>query len=463
MSDPAPEGEAPLSDARDETGWVALPETPAAEGTPGFVPGAVIGRYEIISLIATGGMAAVFLARVVGTSAPLLAIKRIHPHLARDDNFAKMFIDEARIAMRLHHRNVVPTHAIEDLDAPCIVMDYVDGDQLRRFMQSPQTADGRIPPAVATRIAADMLRGLHAAHELQDDDGALMEVVHRDVSPQNVLVGRDGVTRVTDFGIARARGRLAVTRQGLVRGKLRYMAPEQATPRETPPDRRADIFAAGIIVWEIVTGRRLFRGDEATVVQKLLHLPIPRPREMRAGIDESLDIAVMGALEREMDVRYATAAEFADALESAARKSVGVATDAEVADFVARVLGPSADVPGISLDADAGPGTDVEVMLSAGTLLRAGEGPSPKTSWPAPPVRPAPEIQLPSPDAVLSVSPQEPLKGDLPAGDKALVRPADDAAILRTFLRPAIPAWAVGLIAVGIAAAVAFAVRMLLR
>lgn len=381
-------------------------------GTGGFAPGVIFGGYEIMGQIATGGMATVYLARIRdgAKAGELVAIKKIHPHLEREENFAKMFLDEARVASRIAHPNVVRARAMENLNGLCLVMDYVDGEQLRHFMQSPGTPNNRIPLPIALRIASDMLHGLHAAHELRDGAGAMLGVVHRDVSPQNVLVGRDGITRLTDFGIARARGRLAVTREGLVRGKLRYMAPEQARPQGAPPDRRADVFAAGIIIWEMLAGKRLFRGDEATVIEKLLNQPTPRPKPFDGELDPVIEAAVMLSLERDPAQRHQTALAFARALERGAAAVESIADHDAVAFFVETVIGPRTQNPVLHPEQEMGAVTDVEVMFSANrNLKRTSTRPPPPdpSSWPAPPSR-TPESEVAAPESVApeSVAPE---------------------------------------------------------
>ena len=226
-------------------------------------------------------MATVYLARLsgVGGFQRFVAIKRLHPHLAREPEFIEMFLDEARLAARIHHPNVVPILEVgASEEGYYLVMEYVEGDTLARLLaRSAQT--GRAPARpVGLRVIIDMLAGLHAAHELKDDDGKPLGIVHRDVSPQNVLVGVDGSSRLTDFGVARATSKLSTTRTGQLKGKLAYMAPEQARGAKDI-DRRADVFAAGVVLWEVLACRRLFKGDgEADTLNKVLNEPIPPVR-----------------------------------------------------------------------------------------------------------------------------------------------------------------------------------------
>jgi serine/threonine protein kinase len=213
-----------------------------------------------------------------------------------------------------------------------MVMEYVEGDTLSRIVARTMSL-GQMPPRhVVLRMVLDALAGLHAAHELRDDRGQLLGLVHRDCSPQNVLVGVDGTARITDFGVARASSRLTSTAHGKLKGKLAYMAPEQTRGDEL--DRRTDLFAMGIIVWEVLCGKRLFKADsEAATLQRILVEPIRPPSEINPTIPKCFDAVLMRALDRDQERRYQTAADFADALEAAARESA----KANVTDIGGRV------------------------------------------------------------------------------------------------------------------------------
>jgi serine/threonine-protein kinase len=287
-------------------------------------------------------MATVFLARLsgVGGFQRFVAIKRLHPHLAREPEFIEMFLEEARLAARIHHPNVVPILEIGQSDQGYyIVMEYVEGDTLGRLLARSAQTGARLPVKVGLRVVIDMLAGLDAAHELKDDDGRPFGVVHRDISPQNVLVGVDGSSRLSDFGVARATSKLSTTRTGQLKGKLAYMAPEQAKGSKDI-DRRADIFAAGIVLWEVLACRRLFKGDgEADTLNRVLNDPIPPVRSAAPTIPAALEAVVAKALERDRSKRYATAAEFADALERASRVVGALGTHKDVAQHLEAVLG----------------------------------------------------------------------------------------------------------------------------
>ncbi len=307
-----------------------------------------LDRYELIGEIATGGMATVYLARRGGAGGfqRFVAIKRLHPHLQNEPEFVEMFLDEARLAALIHHPNVVPILEVGENEAGYyLVMEYVEGDTLSRIVARTMSM-GQLPPRhVAIRILLDAIAGLHAAHELRDDRGQLLGLVHRDVSPQNVLIGVDGTARITDFGVARASSRLTSTAHGKLKGKLAYMAPEQTRGDEL--DRRTDLFAMGIILWEVLCGRRLFKADsEAATLQRILVEPIRRPSDVVSTIPKPFDDVVLRALDRDPEKRFQTAADLGDALENAAKEAarqnvtdVGLASPREVASFVQAVLG----------------------------------------------------------------------------------------------------------------------------
>jgi serine/threonine-protein kinase len=286
----------------------------------------------------------VFLARLsgVGGFQRFVAIKRLHPHLAKENEFVQMFLDEARLAAGIHHPNVVPILEVGASDRGYhLVMEYIEGDTLARLLARAASGGTPLPLEIALRIVVDMLAGLHAAHELRDERGDPTELVHRDVSPQNVLVGADGISRIADFGVARAATRLSATRAGQLKGKIAYMAPEQAAGEKV--DRRADVFASGIVLWEVLCARRLFKGEnDAATLNRVLSDPIPSPREHVPSLPRELADVCMKALERDANRRYASCAQFADALERAtaeASLSAVIAPPREVAEYVSDVIG----------------------------------------------------------------------------------------------------------------------------
>ncbi len=314
--------------------------TPLQESPPslgGVRVGIQLGRYELLHEIATGGMATVYLARArsVAGFERVVAIKVCHPHLRGEEEFSSMFLDEARLAARIHHPNVVSTLDVGEGEQLYLVMEYIEGDRISGLIKAAARKGERVPVPVTLRIMIDVLSGLHAAHELKDHQGHPFNIVHRDVSPQNILVGVDGVTRITDFGIAKAEARLTVTREGQVKGKMSYMAPEQLS--STNVNRRADVYAAGVVLWEALTGRRLFRADtEAETLNLVLHGVVPAPSTVVPEITPDVDAVLRKALERDPDKRFQSAAEMADALE--AIESVKLASTRAVSAYINDLL-----------------------------------------------------------------------------------------------------------------------------
>ncbi|HEY1697764.1 MAG TPA: serine/threonine-protein kinase [Polyangiaceae bacterium] len=307
--------------------------------TAGRDEAVVIGRYALHGEIASGGMAVVHFGRLlgpVGFSRPV-AIKRLHPQLARESNVRAMFIDEARLASRIRHPNVVPTlDVVNDGEDLLLVMEYVHGESLQQLMRTVRKRGERIPLRITLAVATSVLHGLHAAHEATTETGQPLHVVHRDVSPQNVIVGADGVARVLDFGIARATVRLENTREGIVKGKLAYMAPEQLGGAVV--DRRADVYAAAVLLWEMITGGRLFVNPDggAIRIEKLLRGTIEAPGVHAPGTPRLLDAIVLHGLARNPEQRFGTAREMALALE----KVGPLATATEIGEWVESLAAP---------------------------------------------------------------------------------------------------------------------------
>ncbi|MGK4005156.1 serine/threonine-protein kinase [Sorangium sp. So ce1036] len=277
-----------------------------------------LDRYTLHGVIASGGMASVHFGRLVGARgfARTVAIKRLHPQFAMDPEFSSMLLDEARLAVRIHHPNVVATLDSVQADGELfLVMEYIAGESLAGLLREAGQRGARVPQPIGSAILAGALAGLHAAHEATAEDGAPLQIVHRDVSPQNILVGEDGIARVLDFGIARAAVRSQVSREGQLKGKLSYMAPEQL--RGAPLTRRTDIYAAAVVLWEVLTGRRLFTGDsDAAIFGRILEGVIQPPSAF-GEVSEELDRVVLRGLAKDPERRYATALEMAAALEAA--------------------------------------------------------------------------------------------------------------------------------------------------
>jgi eukaryotic-like serine/threonine-protein kinase len=295
-----------------------------------------LGRYEVLARLASGGMAGVYVARALGVAGfeRLFAVKVLHPHLAHEQEFITMFLDEARLAARIRHPNVVPTIDISDTqDAGYyLVMDYIEGDHLGALLHHASKLGTRLPLPIALRIIVDALDGLHAAHDLIDEQGRRVNLVHRDVSPHNIMVGTDGIARITDFGVAKAEVRLSTTREGQFKGKLAYMAPEHASTGEA--DQRSDLFSLAIILWECLTGRRLFRAEnQAATLNKICIEPIPPPSSVDPALAPFDSVLALG-LARDPADRYQSAEEFAEAIEAHVAQSVGLANQRAVAKLV---------------------------------------------------------------------------------------------------------------------------------
>lgn len=309
-------------------------------------PPQFLGRYEILLPIASGGMATVYLARTrgVGGFERDVAIKVTHQHLAQHPEFVADLIEEAKLTVRIRHPNVVTVlDAGEDAQGVFLAMEYVEGDSLSGLWRKTARQLGtELPLPIALRILCDSLAGLHAAHELKDEDGSPAMLVHRDFSPQNVLIGTDGTARLTDFGIAKAASRLSHTHSGSVKGKVSYMAPEQIKSR--PLDRRCDVWAAGVIAWELLSGRRLYPvdGEEYGVLFSIVSEPVPRLRDSAPRVPFPLDEVVAAALDQNVATRLPSALAFRSALIDASKRSgVEIADHADVGALVERVAGAS--------------------------------------------------------------------------------------------------------------------------
>ena len=275
------------------------------------------GRFELLIEMGRGGMATLFLARIRGPSnfEKLLAIKKIHDHLAPDEKFVKMFMDEARIAAMIHHSNVATIFDMGRIDKSYfIAMEYVNGQNLTDILKAAARDKEKFHWTRAVRMVADAAAGLHAAHELKNAEGEPMNVVHRDVSPQNILISYDGNVKLVDFGIAFAAEKLEQTAAGTLKGKVSYMSPEQAMGEKL--DRRSDIFALGTVLWECVCVKRLFReAHEGATLLKVRDAIVTKPRTIRPELPVELEKIIMKALAKDREDRYATAEEFSEALE----------------------------------------------------------------------------------------------------------------------------------------------------
>jgi phosphate/phosphite/phosphonate ABC transporter binding protein len=301
-----------------------------------------LGRFELVSRLATGGMAEIFLASERGVHGleRLVVIKRILPHLAEHESFREMFLQEARFVARLSHPNIVQIYELGDIDdTTFIAMEYVPGASFRDLMRRAAKQSTPFPIAVAVGLVAAGCAGAHAAHELTDAQGQPLGLVHRDISPHNLMVTGLGHVKLLDFGIAKATEiALENTRTGALKGKLHYMSPEQV--RQEPLDRRSDVFSLGIVLWELLTARRLFKRDsELMTMQAIINGELWDPREYRKDVPAAIAAVVMRSLAVDRDERYASADIFRRALEDAAlAEGLRVGPDV-VAGFVERTIG----------------------------------------------------------------------------------------------------------------------------
>lgn len=274
-----------------------------------------LGNYQILEHLASGGMAELYVGYregVAGFRKPV-AVKVLRPELAQNSEVVRMLLDEARLASQIHHPNVIRTEDLGQLEGRYfIVLEYVHGATANQILREVNEARRRLTPAFAVAVVAEAAAGLHAAHEATADDGAPLKIMHRDVSPGNILLSTQGEVKLIDFGVARARIRLHKTANGAVKGKMRYMPPEQL--RGETVDRRADVFALGVVLWELLTGRRLFRGlTNDQVIMKLLKGEVPRVSTMLV-VPEALDEAIAQAMQPDVRDRFQTAEEFRRAL-----------------------------------------------------------------------------------------------------------------------------------------------------
>ncbi len=312
-----------------------------ALSTEELKPGTRLGRYELLLAIAKGGMARVWAARQHGQRgfSKTVAIKTILPHLAEEPEFERMFLDEARIAALIHHPNVAEIYELgEEGKVLYIAMEWVNGESLVHILRSSGKM-APMEPRLCARIVADACAGLHAAHQLTDDEGRPMNVVHRDVSPHNILVGADGNVKVADFGVAKALGQMhSATVAGQVKGKIAYMSPEQIAG--APADRRIDIFAMGVVLYEATTGRRPFTGEgDPQVMHAIMTGQFTPPSRLIRGYPPDLEKIVLTAMSQDPNARYATSERMRMALEEYLAHSGSIVTQSNVGLFVQQRVG----------------------------------------------------------------------------------------------------------------------------
>lgn len=303
--------------------------------------GSTLGRYELLIRLGRGGMASVWVARErapVSGKQRLVAVKAMLPELARDSAFRAMFLEEGQIVRSIDHPHVVKVHEVsEDHGNLYMAMEWVEGDSLRTVIKEARRRRA-IPAEMAVKIIADAAAGLHAAHELRGWDGELRNIVHCDISPHNILVGLDGRAKLVDFGVANATAHSDLGSADKIKGKFGYMSPEQA--RAESLDRRSDVFALGIVLFELVTGERLFRGENAAHSLELVkRSKIPNPSELNPRLSPQLVSIVQKSLERDLSKRFQTARQMSEALERHLVEDRVMVSHASVGQLVRRVLG----------------------------------------------------------------------------------------------------------------------------
>jgi len=320
--------------------------------------------FEIVRTLGVGGMASVYLARVNGRD---VAVKKLHSFLAADPMSVAALADEAQLGACIQHPNVVGVldyiEGSGESDPPALVMEWVEGIDLAQLFRTVVSSGRLLPLDVVAAIACDLLSGLHAAHESRRADGLALDIVHRDVSPQNILVGFDGVTRVTDFGVAKAAWRTQYTEQGSIKGKLGYLAPEQLEGR---CDRRSDIFGAGAVLWELLTGERMRSGDGVEVLVEILYKHVAPP-STHVSDAERFDTIVACALARAPEDRFATAKEMCAAIASVITPASAERVAAVVRMFAELDAPPRATTPPPADDlAQSGERPRIDFSLLAG-------------------------------------------------------------------------------------------------
>ncbi|MBS2027118.1 MAG: protein kinase [Deltaproteobacteria bacterium] len=398
--------------------------------------GVSFGRYQLLKKLAAGGMAEVYLARQSGLEGfeKLVVIKRILPHLAGDEEFVQMFLNEARIAARFNHANIVQIYDLGKMEETYFIgMEYVHGEDLGRVMRKAWNAGTWIPPQLALRVIAQACEGLHYAHTKADDSGQPLNVVHRDISPQNILVSFDGGVKVVDFGIAKAADSASNTRSGTLKGKYAYMSSEQAQGKAV--DARTDVFALGLVLYELLTGvRPLKRDTDIQTLQAALQCEIEPPSKV-ASISDTLDPLIMKALTRRADDRYNSARDFQLAIEDYLVQNQLAASSVHLSEFMKTLFADRLDeekregrpMPSVQLATES-----QQSFPAINAAPSTGPVPAPKAqSWEAPPGRrDSGEGQRRSTRSALAAQAPAPAPEELEEED------ADDGPTTQEFVEP---------------------------
>jgi serine/threonine-protein kinase len=333
-----------------------------------------VGPYEVLFELAQGGMGAVFLARAVGEPVGaagferVVAIKRLHAHLGGQAEHVRRFLDEARVAARIHHANVVGIHQLgSDEDGYFLVQDYVEGDTLEGLVDRATLRRRRLPPPIVLRIALDALAGLAAVHEARDAEGRPLDILHRDLSPQNLLVGRDGVTRLADFGIAKHALRSVVTDGRYLQGRVLYMPPEVLTRR--PVDQRLDVYGVGMTLWTALAGHAPWPdAGDAQIIHLAVTEGLPPLSATGLVVAPAVEALVARAVSRDPEARFPSARAMRDAVEHLGRHTGWIASHAEVAAEVEALAGAELSARRAVLSA----------ARSSGEVTGVGVTPSPR-------------------------------------------------------------------------------------
>jgi serine/threonine-protein kinase len=410
-------------------------------GSP-LAPGFRLDRYELLCPIAQGGMAEVWMARQTGKHGfeKMVAVKTILPKYADDEGFQRMFLDEAHVSSRIEHPNVAQIFDVgEQDDITYLVMEYVDGDALSTLHREAERNGVRIPHGVLLRLMAEVCGGLQAAHELRMADGQPAGVVHRDVSPHNILVSTKGAAKLIDFGLAKARDRMSEeTSAGIVKGKLRYMAPEQVVGPTV--DSRADVWAVGASLYHLLSGRPPYEAENDADVVRALMSGRPPPR-LGSIVHPAVEAVVFGSLAWRMDQRYSSATEFQRALEQATRQA-GLETSAsDVAYFLGQYLGARAQQRQEAIafgmraaaEREGAPGSGRPSgynMAPPSNGRLSPVAPRPQEQWtPAPSSRPMPPVPMPPVSRPAVPMPPAPPSSSAPAAvsNRLLLVPSEPA------------------------------------
>jgi len=361
-----------------------------------------LGHYELLHPLGVGGMAEVFKARTIGPAGfeREVVIKRILPAYGRDEDFVRMFADEARILGLIHHPNVVQAFEFGEEDGTLyLALEYVSGPSLSRILRALRAANRRMPPAIAAYIGREICRALDCVHRLEDENGARLEVVHRDVTPSNILITPWGGVKLLDFGVAKFASAAQLTREGTVKGKPAYLAPEQLQGKSI--DGRVDLFALGIVMHEMLSLQHLFTGDsDLQTAKKIMEMKIPPLNAHRADVPEALEQIVLRALERDRRLRFDTAAEMARALDDFIVGSqlhleevAAFVREVEAISPLARPSSVAANAAHRSAPSSAGAGAEPQGQDQGLGQDESEEGPTvrdralPASMWPAQPRR----------------------------------------------------------------------------